>query len=134
MDRFCLLAGGIFLVPAALAFPCFVIGLLASPLCGAGTYFSLPAAKKSRQKKAALHRQSLSGSPGLELRITHISCGASAILAKYPIHLGDFVKYQKPSPHNGGAGRVIMLAVQIATEFGNPQYDFAERGRGNRWL
>ena len=68
------------------------------------------------------------------LRITHISCGASAILAKYPIHLGDFVKYQKPSPHNGGAGRVIMLAVQIATEFGNPQYDFAERGRGNRWL
>jgi hypothetical protein len=39
--------------PAALAFPCFLIGLLASPLCGAGTYFSLPAAKKSRQKKAA---------------------------------------------------------------------------------
>ncbi|MFM0204330.1 hypothetical protein PQR53_31290 [Paraburkholderia fungorum] len=35
------------------AFPCFLIGLLASPLCGAGTYFSLPAAKKSRQKKAA---------------------------------------------------------------------------------
>ena len=26
----------------ALAFPCFVMGLLASPLCGAGTYFSLP--------------------------------------------------------------------------------------------
>ncbi|WP_434108092.1 hypothetical protein [Paraburkholderia caffeinilytica] len=37
----------------SLAFPCFLIGLLASPLCGAGTYFSLPAAKKSRQKKAA---------------------------------------------------------------------------------
>ncbi|MFM0639963.1 hypothetical protein PQQ63_25045 [Paraburkholderia metrosideri] len=36
-----------------LAFPCFLIGVLASPLCGAGTYFSLPAAKKSRQKKAA---------------------------------------------------------------------------------
>ncbi|MFM0304162.1 hypothetical protein PQQ99_28995 [Paraburkholderia sediminicola] len=40
-------------LPMVLAFPCFVIGLLASPLCGAGTYFSLPAAKKSRQKKAA---------------------------------------------------------------------------------
>ncbi|WP_216673367.1 hypothetical protein, partial [Paraburkholderia solitsugae] len=33
----------------ALAFPCFLIGLLASPLCGAGTYFSLPAAKKSNR-------------------------------------------------------------------------------------
>ncbi|MGQ7934500.1 hypothetical protein [Paraburkholderia sp. D1E] len=40
-------------LPMVLAFPCFVSGLLASPLCGAGTYFSLPAAKKSRQKKAA---------------------------------------------------------------------------------
>ncbi|MFM0338904.1 hypothetical protein, partial [Paraburkholderia fungorum] len=31
-----------FLALASLAFPWFVIGLLASPLCGAGTYFSLP--------------------------------------------------------------------------------------------
>jgi hypothetical protein len=50
---FVCLRGAHFCVPAALAFPCFLIGLLASPLCGAGTYFSLPAAKKSRQKKAA---------------------------------------------------------------------------------
>jgi len=44
---------GLFLGLVFLAFPCIGIGLLASPLCGAGTYFSLPAAKKSRQKKAA---------------------------------------------------------------------------------
>jgi hypothetical protein len=42
-----------FCLPMALAFPCFLSGLLALPLCGAGTYFSLPAAKRSKQEKAA---------------------------------------------------------------------------------
>ncbi|MFM0212778.1 hypothetical protein PQQ96_35895, partial [Paraburkholderia sediminicola] len=37
-------------VPAALAFPCFLIGLLALPLCGAAlTFFA--AAKKDKQRK-----------------------------------------------------------------------------------
>ncbi|MFM0336603.1 hypothetical protein [Paraburkholderia fungorum] len=59
--------GGIFLVPAALAFPCFVIGLFArhgglslfcywsisvAPVRGRHLLF-FAAAKKSRQKKAA---------------------------------------------------------------------------------
>ena len=36
--------------PAALAFPCFLIGLLALPLCGAAlTFFA--AAKKDKQRK-----------------------------------------------------------------------------------
>jgi hypothetical protein len=37
-------------LPAALAFPCFLIGLLALPLCGAAlTFFA--AAKKDKQRK-----------------------------------------------------------------------------------
>jgi hypothetical protein len=66
--------------PRALAFLCFLVGLFGLPFswlpCGVGlslfsfwfictapvrggTYFSLPAAKKSRQKKAGSHRQLL---------------------------------------------------------------------------
>jgi hypothetical protein len=42
--------GGFVGLPTALAFPCFVIGLLASPLCGAAlTFFA--AAKKAKQRK-----------------------------------------------------------------------------------
>jgi hypothetical protein len=45
---FVCLRGAFFCMPAALAFPCFLIGLLVSPLCGAGTYFSLPAGRKEK--------------------------------------------------------------------------------------
>ncbi|MFM0210139.1 hypothetical protein PQQ96_22310, partial [Paraburkholderia sediminicola] len=38
-------------LPVALAFPCFVSGLLASPLCGAGTYFSLPPQREVGKRK-----------------------------------------------------------------------------------
>ncbi|MFM0735557.1 hypothetical protein PQQ52_34280, partial [Paraburkholderia sediminicola] len=38
-------------LPAVLAFPCFLIGLLASPLCGAGTYFSLPPQREVSKRK-----------------------------------------------------------------------------------
>src|SRR6201995_1988460 len=93
IEVFFAFGGGIFLILAALAFPCLLIGLFACgvglSLCSywfisvppvrGGTYFSLPAAKKSRQKKAALHRQFLSGSPGLELRITHICAGIALV-------------------------------------------------------
>ena len=44
------LRGACFCVPTALAFPCILIGLLASPLCGAAlTFFA--AAKKDKQRK-----------------------------------------------------------------------------------
>jgi hypothetical protein len=46
---FCL-CGACFCVPAGLAFPCFLVGLLALPLCGAAlTFFA--AAKKDKQRK-----------------------------------------------------------------------------------
>src|SRR6201995_2332152 len=44
----------------------FCYWFISVPPVRGGTYFSLPAAKKSRQKKAASNRQFLSGSPGLE--------------------------------------------------------------------
>ncbi|RKE36571.1 hypothetical protein B0G76_2772 [Paraburkholderia sp. BL23I1N1] len=47
---FLALRGGFFGLPSGLAFPCFLSGLLASPLCGAAlTFFA--AAKKDKQRK-----------------------------------------------------------------------------------
>src|SRR6266702_7966148 len=85
------LAAALVCVPMAVAFPCcflasrrfmsvclrgclslFSCWFISVPPVRGSTYFSLPAAKKSRQKKAALHRQLLNGSPGLEDAVAHL--------------------------------------------------------------
>lgn len=50
------------------------------------------------------------------------------VLPEDAIHLGDFMQDQEATPHHGRAGWVVVLAVQIAAEFCNPQHHFAERG------
>jgi hypothetical protein len=54
------------------------------------------------------------------------------VLPEDAIHLGDFMQDQEATPHHGRAGWVVVLAVQIAAEFCNPQHHFAER-RCFRW-
>src|ERR1700692_4523186 len=50
------------------------------------------------------------------------------VLPEDAIHLGDFMQDQEDTPHHGRAGWVVVLAVQIAAEFCNPQHHCAERG------
>ncbi|RZF28164.1 hypothetical protein EVC45_19165 [Paraburkholderia sp. UYCP14C] len=57
-------------VPAALAFPCFVIGLLALPLCGAAPTFF--AAAKKVGKEDSSNRQLISGSRGPHEAVVHL--------------------------------------------------------------
>ncbi|MGF6409053.1 hypothetical protein [Paraburkholderia sp. MM5482-R1] len=63
---------GVFFVVvlAFLAFPCFVIGLLALPLCGAAPTFF--AAAKKVGKEDSSNRQLLSGSLGLHEVVVHL--------------------------------------------------------------
>ena len=49
------------------------------------------------------------------------------VLPEEPIHLCDFVQEKEPTPHNGGAGWSVMLAIQIAAQHGDPQYDLLQR-------
>ncbi|MBC8745449.1 hypothetical protein F6X42_02010 [Paraburkholderia sp. WC7.3b] len=59
-----------FVVLELLAFPCFVVGLLALPLCGAAPTFF--AAAKKVGKEDSSNRQLISGSPGLEGVVVHL--------------------------------------------------------------
>ncbi|MBC8747823.1 hypothetical protein F6X42_14780 [Paraburkholderia sp. WC7.3b] len=55
---------------AVLAFPCFVVGLLAVPLCGAAPTFF--AAAKKVGKEDSSNRQLISGSLGLREVVVHL--------------------------------------------------------------
>ncbi|NVH74424.1 hypothetical protein FSB08_18175 [Paraburkholderia sp. JPY432] len=57
-------------VLASLAFPCWLVGLLALPLCGAAPTFF--AAAKKVGKEDSSNRQLISGSPGLGGVVVHL--------------------------------------------------------------
>jgi len=38
------------------------------------------------------------------------------VLPEEVVHLCNFMQYKKPTPHDRRAGRVVMLAIQIAAE------------------
>src|SRR5271170_6706179 len=49
------------------------------------------------------------------------------VLPEKAIHLRDLMQYQEPAPHDSGAGRVVVLTIQITAEHGDPQDGLPQR-------
>jgi len=94
-----------------LAFPCFVSGLLALPLCGAAlTFFA--AAKKDKQRKRL--------TPLILKRVPWLGGGSGASGIRAPAHSAPLTKDSSaPTPHCVRRGRVCQ---------GNQRLRFAQRG------
>ncbi|TCK84324.1 hypothetical protein B0G74_9164 [Paraburkholderia sp. BL9I2N2] len=42
------------------------------------------------------------------------------VLSEEVIHLRDLMQYQETAPHDGWSRRVVMLAIQMTAEHGDP--------------